>query len=151
MTAGEDERSLAWLLAGQSALRARFDDFARALRRNDATAFDVALSDFEQHLVRWTEAEEQALLPAVVRADIAGRDPRRELRLEYVQIRELTRFLARQRADRIRLNDLAGYLENLDRRLTAHERDMASVYYPAAAATLEEEEWTILENARPDP
>jgi len=150
VTAGEDGRSLAWLLAGQRALRARFDDLARALRRGDATALDVALNDFEHHLVRWTTAEEQALIPAVVRADIAGRDPRRELRLEFVQIRELTRYLMRQRADRIRPTDLTGYLENLDRRLTAHEREMSNVYYPAAAGTLTEEEWGILEGARPE-
>jgi hypothetical protein len=150
VTTGEGERSLAWLLAGQRALRARFDDFARALRRNDATALDVGLSDFEHHLVRWTAAEEQALLPAVVRAEIPGRDPRRELRLEFVQIRELTRFLMLQRADRIRPADLTGYLENLDRRLTAHERELAGVYYPAAAVVLTEEEWVILEGARPE-
>jgi tRNA splicing ligase len=150
VTAQEDARSLEWLLVGQRALRARFDDFARALRRNDATALDVALNDFEEHLIRWTQAEEQALLPAVVRAEIPGRDPRRELRLEFIQIRELTRFLVRQRADHIRLHDLIGYLENLDRRLTAHERDMAKVYYPAAAGTLAEGEWTILESARPN-
>jgi hypothetical protein len=30
----------------------------------------------------------------VSRAEIPGRDPRRELRLEYVQIRELTNFIA---------------------------------------------------------
>ncbi len=147
----EAARSLEWLLAGQRALRSRFDDLARALRRNDATALDVALQDFERHLVRWTEAEEQALLPAVARVVIPGRDPRRELRLEYVQIRELTRFLARQREDRIRPSDLLGFLENLDRRLHAHEREMQSVYYPVAAGSLTAEEWSVLEGARPDP
>ena len=150
MTAGEDARSIEWLLAGQRALRARFDDFARALRRNDTTALDVALNDFEQHLVRWTAAEEEALLPALVRADIPGRDPRRELSLEFVQIRELTRFLVRQRADRIRLDDLSGYLENLNRRLTVHERELTKVYYPAAVGVLTEDEWKVLESARPE-
>ena len=149
MTAGEDARSLDWLLAGQRALRARFEDFARALRRGDATALDVALQDFEHHLIRWTAAEDEALLPALIRADIPGRDPRRELRLELVQIRELTRFLIRQRDDRIRPADLTGYLENLNRRLTAHERELTKVYYPAAASTLSDEEWTVLEGARP--
>ena len=150
MTAGEGApRTLEWLLAGQRALRARFDDFARALRRNDVTALDVALQDFEHHLVRWTTAEEQALLPALIRVSIPGRDPRRELRLELVQVRELTRFLIRQRADRIRPSDLTGYVENLDRRLTAHERELTKVYYPAAAAALNEEEWMVLEGGRP--
>lgn len=149
MTAGEEGRSLDWLLAGQHALRARFEDFARALRRGDATALDVALQDFEHHLIRWTAAEDEALLPALIRAAIPGRDPRRELRLELVQIRELTRFLIRQRDDRIRPADLTGYLENLNRRLTAHERELTKVYYPAAVGMLNEEEWTVLESARP--
>jgi hypothetical protein len=142
-------RSLEWLLEGQRALRERFDDFAQALRRNDKTALDVALDDFEKHLRRWTEAEEQALIPAVSRAGIAGRDPRRELRLEYVQIRELTNFIARARADKTQPSELRGYLENLERRLAAHEKENRSVYYPAAAGSLTEDEWTILEAARP--
>lgn len=145
-----DTRSLAWLVAGQKALRSRFDELARVIRQNDPTAADVALNDFERHLLRWTEAEENALLPAIVRTYIAGRDPRRELRLEFVQLRELTHFLQRQRGDRVRLPDLLGYLDNLNRRLTAHEREMASVYYPVAASTLTDAEWEILEKARPE-
>ena len=48
---------------------------------------------------------------------VAGRDPQREMRLEYVQIRELTRFLLRQVDDGVPLRELNGYVENLDRRL----------------------------------
>ena len=142
-------RSLEWLLEGQRALRERFDDFAQALRRNDKTALDIALDDFEKNLRRWTEAEEAALIPAVTRAAIAGRDPRRELRLEYVQIRELTNFIARGRESKAQPSELLGYLENLDRRLAAHERENRSVYYPVAAGSLTEDEWAILEAARP--
>jgi len=142
-------RSFEWLLAAQRALRSRFDDFARALRRNDVAAVDVALDDFAEHLVRWTEAEEAALVPAVARVAIVGRDPRRELRLEYVQIRELTNFIARGRADKAQPSELLGYVENLDRRLTAHERENRSVYYPVAAGSLTEDEWAVLEAARP--
>lgn len=143
-------RSLEWLLEGQRALRDRFDDLARALRRNDKTALDVALADFEHHLRRWTEAEEKALIPAVARVEIPGRDPRRELRLEYVQIRELTNFLVRNRENKVRPEELVGYLENLDRRLTAHERGNASVYFPVAAGSLTDEEWAVLEAVRPE-
>jgi len=142
-------RSVEWLLDGQRALRDRFDDFAGAMRRNDKTALDVALFDFEQHLRRWTEAEETALIPAVSRVEIPGRDPRRELRLEYVQLRELTNFISRGRADKAQPSELLGYVENLDRRLTAHERENRAVYYPVAAGSLTEEEWAILEAARP--
>jgi hypothetical protein len=146
----EVPRSLEWLLAGQRALRSRFDDFAAALRRNDATAVDVGLADFERHLVRWTEAEEKVLLPAILRTYLPGRDPRRELRLEYVQIRELTRFLILQRTEGVRPKDLTGYIENFDRRLLAHEKEMQSVYYPVAAVNLTDEEWPVLEDARPE-
>jgi hypothetical protein len=138
------------LLAAQRALRSRFDDFQRALRNENRPALAVALNDFEHHLLRWTDAEQQALVPAVARAQIPGRDAQHELRLEYVQIRELTRFLVRQIAEGIRPTNLLGYVENLDRRLHAHEVEMGKVYYPAAAALLTEEEWSVLEAARPE-
>ncbi|HXA16701.1 MAG TPA: hemerythrin domain-containing protein [Thermoanaerobaculia bacterium] len=138
------------LLLAQRALRSRFDDFRQALQRNDRTALHVALLDFEEQFRRWTETEEKTLVPALTRNGIPGRDPRRELRLEYVQIRELTRYLVRQLGEGIRANDLAGFVENLDRRLRAHESEMERVYYPAARTTLTAEEWSILESARPD-
>ncbi len=137
------------LLSAQHSLRARFDEFRLATQRQNATAAEIALADFEKHLTRWTEGEEQALIPALERAQIAGRDVRRELRLEYVQIRELTRFILRQITDHIRLDDLAGYIENLDRRLRAHETEMRNVYYPLAETRLTPEEWAILEAANP--
>ncbi len=135
------------LLAVQRSLRSRFDEFRLAAQRQNATAAGVALDDFESRFTRWTEAEEQALFPALERAAIEGRDVRRELRLEYVQIRELTRFVLRQVREGIRLDDLRGYVENLDRRLRAHETEMERVYYPAAQLT--ELERQTLEAARP--
>jgi hypothetical protein len=138
------------LLAAQRALRSRFDDFQRALRNDNRPAIEVALADFEQHLQRWTEAEEKALLPAIERADIPGRNSRRELRLEYVQIRELTRYLVRQINEGIRPGNLLGFVENLDRRLHAHEKEMGQVYYPSAEPLLTAEEWEVLERARPE-
>jgi hypothetical protein len=138
------------LLLAQQALRSRFDDFRQAFRRNDRAALHVALLDFEEQFRRWTETEEKTLVPALTRNGIPGRDPRRELRLEYVQIRELTRYLVRQLDEGIRANDLAGFVENLDRRLRAHESEMERVYYPAAQTMLTAEEWRILEAARPE-
>ncbi len=137
------------LLRVQRSLRSRFDEFRLAVQRENATAAEIALDDFEQHFRRWTEAEEEALIPALVRAKIEGRDVRRELRLEYVQIRELTRFVLQQIRDRIRLTDLNGYIENLDRRLRAHESEMQRVYYPAAEKMLTAEERKTLESAQP--
>lgn len=137
------------LLSAQRALRSRFDEFRLALQRENTTAAEVALDDFEKRFRRWSEAEEAALMPALVRAAIPGRDVRRELRLEYVQIRELTRFLLQQIREGIRPTQLAGYVENLQRRLSAHEGEMQRVYYPAAEKTLTADEWKILEDARP--
>ena len=145
---GRDGRR-SMLLTAQTRLRQRFNEFKLAMQRENATAGEVALDDFEKHLRRWTEAEEQALVPALQRAEIPGRDVRRELRLEYVQIRELTRFLLQQMREGVRPHDLHGYIENLDRRLRAQETEMTNVYYPAAEKTLNADERKILEGALP--
>jgi len=139
------------LLSAQRALRSRFDDFRHALEHDNRAAIEVALIDFDQHLRRWTEAEEEALLPALTRAQIPGRNAQREIRLEYVQIRELTRYLVRQITEGIRPNDLAGFVDNLDRRLRAHENEMEKVYYPAVESALTDHEWHVLEAAAPEP
>ena len=137
------------LLAAQRALRSRFDEFKLAFQRANTTAMGVALRDFETHLVQWTEAEEKSLVPAVVREGVPGRDPQRELRLEYVQVRELARFVMRQIDEGVPLRDMNGYVENLDRRLRAHESQMERVYYPVAARNLSDDEWQSLVSARP--
>jgi hypothetical protein len=107
------------------------------------------LTDFHDCLRRWTEAEEKALLPAILRTPIPGRDPHRELRLEWVQLRELTRYLLSQINDRARMADILGFAENLARRFAAHESDLQTIYYPAAASALTAEEWTLLAEAAP--
>lgn len=137
------------LRAAQAALRSRFEDFRGAFGRRDAAAYRLAIDDFSSHLRRWTLAEEQVLLPALLRAPIAGRDAQRELRLELVQVRELTRFLREQLDRSAPLSDTIGIVENLDRRLTAHERELDSVYFEAAAAVLRDEEWDALLMAAP--
>ncbi len=137
------------LHAAQRALRSRFDDFRSAFERRDEAAYRVAIEDFSTHLRRWTLAEEQVLLPALLRAPISGRDAQRELRLELVQVRELTRFLQDQLARSASLSDVIGIVENLDRRLSAHERELESVYFSAASAVLRDEEWDALLTAAP--
>lgn len=139
------------LLAAQKGLRSRFDDFRHAFDRRDDAAFRLALVDFHDHLRRWTVAEERALLPALARASIPGRDPQRELKLEYVQIRELTRYLLTQVVEHAPLADVLGLVENLERRLAAHESEMTKVYYPTAAPLLTREEWHVLTEAAPPP
>jgi hemerythrin HHE cation binding domain-containing protein len=137
------------LLAVQRSLRSRFDDFRAALDRRDEAAYRVALADFHGHLRRWTFVEERVLLPALARASFAGRDPQRELRLEYVQIRELTRYLLSQIDERATIADVLGLAENLERRLAAHQSEMAKVYYPTAATLLTPEERRLLADGAP--
>ena len=139
------------LLAVQKGLRGRFDDFRRALERREDDACRLALADFHAHLSRWTAAEERVLLPALSRTSFPGRDPQRELRLEYVQIRELTRYLLSQIGERAPLADVLGLVENLERRLAAHESEMEKVYYPSAAPLLTPEEWRLLGDSAPPP
>ena len=107
------------------------------------------MTDFHDCLRRWTEAQERALLPAILRAPIPGRDPQRELRLEWVQLRELTRYLLSQINDRAPVGDILGFTENLARRFAAHESDLQNVYYPVAASALNASEWTVLAAAAP--
>jgi hypothetical protein len=137
------------LLSAQRSLTERFDEFRGALDRRDEEASRVALADFRDCLTRWTEAQERALLPALLRIGMADRNPRRELRLEWVQVRELTRFLLSQLTERARLSDILGLTENLARRLAAHGSELDAVYYPAAAPGLTPEEWQILAGAAP--
>jgi hypothetical protein len=138
---------LALLNAAQAALRSRFDDFFGAFERRDQAAYRLALTEFHEWLCRWTAAEERALLPALSRARLPGRDPRRELTLEYVQLRELTRHIRMQIEARAPMADLLGLVENLSRRFDAHERETVGVYYPAASALLTPSEWQSLEEA----
>jgi Hemerythrin HHE cation binding domain len=139
------------LLAVQKGLRGRFDDFRRALERREDDACRLALADFHAQLTRWTAAEERVLLPALSRTYFPGRDPQRELRLEYVQIRELTRYLLSQIGERAPLADVLGLVENLERRLAAHESEMEKVYYPSAAPLLTPDEWRLLGDSAPPP
>jgi hypothetical protein len=141
------ESALELLQTAQEGLRLRFDDFRRALERRDGPAYRLGLADFQQALDGWTAAEQRALLPALDRADIPGRDARREVTLEFVQLRELTRQLRAQIEDNARMADVLGLAENLARRLDAHERGMRDVYYPAAAPLLDADERSALEGA----
>jgi len=137
------------LLSAQDSIRSRFEDFRRALDRRDEAAYRLALDDFHQQLKRWTAAEERVLLPVLARTTFPGRVPQRELTLEYVQLRELTRYLVSQIAENAPIADVLGLVENLHRRLSAHESEMEKVYYPSAAPLLTPEEWKILRDSAP--
>lgn len=137
------------LLAPQRVLRSRFDDFRGALERRDRAAYELGLRDFEAALRSWTQAEERVLLPVLARVGVPGRDPQRELKLEYVQVRELTRYLLEQVGKGAAIGDILGLVENLERRLTAHEGEMERVYYPAAGPALTESDRRLLAAAAP--
>jgi hypothetical protein len=145
------EETALGLWEAQRALRSRFEDFRRALDRRDEEAYRLGLADFHACLRRWTEAQEKALLPAILRARIPGRDPQRELRLEWMQLRELTRYLLLQINDRAPMADILGFTENLERRFAAHEADLESVYYDSAAPLLTPAELKTLLDAAPPP
>jgi hypothetical protein len=141
--------ALALLQSAQRGLRNRFEDFRGALGRRDDAACRMALADFHERLQRWFAAEEGALLPALRRLEFPGRDPQREVRLQYVQLRELTRHVRLQFDERGPLGDILGFVENLSRRFDAHEAEMLGVYYPAAAPALTAEELDALRAAAP--
>lgn len=144
------EDTLAGPRRAQLSLRSRLDDFRAALERRDGPAYRLGLADFQTALERWSAAQERALLPALARAPVEGRDARRELTLEFVQLRELTRQLRVQIEEGARMADVLGLAENLSRRLDAHGRGMLEVYLPAAAAALTDAEREALETAAAD-
>jgi hypothetical protein len=61
----------------------------------------------------------------------------------------LTRYVLEQISQNGRLADVLGLVDNLERRLSAHESEMEKVYYPAVAAALTIEELRALQEARP--
>ncbi len=87
------------------------------------------------------------MLAALARTAIPGRDPQREVRLQYVQVRELTRYLLEQVSGNAPIGDILGLVENLERRLSAHEAEMEAVYYPAALGVLTDLERRTLREA----
>lgn len=153
MPAAGDRAGISGAVLGdaQRALRNRFDDFQKAFERRDEAAARVAILDFHARLREWTAALESTLLPALAAASSPRRDLQRELSLDFVQLRELTRYLIEQIADRAALSDILGLIQNLDRRLLAHASQMETVYVGAATAVLTPEGWRSLEKARPDP
>ena len=89
------------------------------------------------------------MVPAVARSVDCPRHAPRELRVELVQVRELTRFLLEQIGTHSPLADVLGLIDNLDRRLAAHESQLLSEYFPASASILTEEEWRDLREHAP--
>jgi hypothetical protein len=106
----------------------RLDElFGRFLAAQDREAAGRAIGDFDAALRRHTELEEEHLFPAVPgeklssRADESERDRLfRELRLEHVQIRELSGMMVRQLGGSGGAAAVRGLAANLARRWDAH-------------------------------
>src|SRR5258706_10956558 len=145
--AGGHLTRLETLLAAQRGLRIRLDDFRSALERGDEDATLGAIAELDVRLRRLTDAERRALLPALLRAGVPGRDAKRELTLQWTQVVELTRHVLAQVTARAPRSDILGFAENLSRRLEAHASEMERVYYPAAEPALTPEEWSLLAGA----
>ena len=128
-------------------LAARFEDFRGALGRRDEAAYRMALADLLDRLVTWSGALDTFLVPAFERA--GRRDLARELRVDLVQLRELTRNLLQQVDGRARMSDVLGLTENLSNRLAAHRRQMGDVYAPAGGPALTYVDWDAVGAARP--
>ena len=142
-----DDASL--LAEAQRGLRTRFEDFRQAFDRRDEAAYRVALIDFRENLGRWTAAAERTLVPALSRLAAPRADLSREIRLDFVQLRELARHILEQIENRAPLSDVLGLVENLGRRLAAHGTQIDEVYGPAAAEALDASGWIALRPAVP--
>ena len=116
-------------------LDALFGRFLAAGSGGDAASAAAAIQAFDEALRRHTGIEEQSLLTSVSAKRTAHADetPRerlaRELRLEHVQVRELSGMIRRLLEER---GDLAGALRlagNLARRWDAHtEREERELF-----------------------
>jgi hypothetical protein len=125
-------------VAAHRALDELFGSFLAALERQDAEGVTRAMAGFDAALRRHTAEEEEALYPApeggklaAAPAEGAAARRARELRLEHVQIRELSGMILRLAADE---GDLAGARRlagNLARRWDAHTtREEREVFRP---------------------
>jgi hypothetical protein len=135
------------LTASGRALASRFDDFRGALGRRDEAAYRMALADLLDRLVAWSGALDRVVVPTLER--IGRRDLGHELRVDLVQLRELTRHLLQEVDSHAPMSDVLGLVENLSRRLAAWLRQMSEVYGPAAIPALTKEEWAAIGAARP--
>jgi hypothetical protein len=105
----------------------RLDElFGRFLAAQDREAAGRAIGDFDAALRRHTELEEEHLFPAAPGEKLSSREESerdrlfRELRLEHVQIRELSGMMVRQLGVSGGAAAARGLAANLARRWDAH-------------------------------
>jgi hypothetical protein len=104
-----------------------FGQLLAAMNAGDAAAAGAASEAFDETLRSHTRTEEEEIFPPVSEQGLApslGEDSSRrlyrELRLEHVQIRELSGMIRRLLSEGARLDEIPGLAGNLARRWDAH-------------------------------
>ena len=104
-----------------------FGQLLAALNTGDTEAARRASESFDDALRGHTREEEEEVFPAVSKQGLApsseessSRRLYRELRLEHVQIRELSGMIRRILREAVRLDEIPGLAANLARRWDAH-------------------------------
>ena len=144
MSAAETEEDLGgrWR-AEHRRLDALFGEFLGAAAAGDAGAAASAIAVFDEELRRHTALEEERLLPPAASEKLVaspGEDAAtslgRQLRLEHVQIRELSGMMRRLLADSRDLEGARRLAGSLARRWDAHTtREEAELFGPPASAS----------------
>ncbi len=128
MSAQDSLESLpARLLAEHRRLDELFGGFLAAVSAADADASAAAIEAFDEALRRHTEIEEEQLYPASPSEKLAAAEGEpqearrfRELRLEHVQVREVSGIIRRLLAEKRDLEGARRLAGNLARRWDAH-------------------------------
>lgn len=104
-----------------------FGAFLAAAQAGDATAAGDAIATFDETLRRHTQTEEERLYPLLSEHRLVASSSetesdrqRRELRLEHVQIREISGMMRRLLAEKQDLAGARALAGNLARRWDAH-------------------------------
>lgn len=104
-----------------------FGQFLAAMSAGDAGEALAASEAFDEALRSHTRIEEEEVFPPAFEEGLApslDEDPSRrlyrELRLEHVQIRELSGMIQRLLSEGVRLDEIPGLASNLARRWDAH-------------------------------
>ena len=131
----------------------RLDDlFGRFLASPDRESASRSISIFDAALRAHTRLEEEHLFPAAPEGKLVARSGEseqerlfRELRLEHVQIRELSGMIVRQLGETGDTGGARGLAASLARRWDAHTEREEREGYPAALALLDADRTVALQ------
>ena len=131
----------------------RLDDlFGRFLASPDRESASRAIGDFDAAMRTHTRLEEERVFPAAPEGKLVARTGEsehdrlfRELRLEHVQIRELSGMIVRQLGETGDAGAARGLAASLARRWDAHTEREEREGYAAALALLDADRTVALE------